>query len=177
MLAIRSAGAALALAGIATFAGAATPALASGPQIDVTPSTAVPGTQVTFSIVCGPGAGSATLFGTTLGLSQQIPMQAATHEGVFVTTVLLPSSISPGTYAPSIDCSNGWSGTATLQVNPLPTQPATPPAVPSGAPLTGGGSTSTATGGPLSAVGIGLLGLGGLGAVIAVRRRKGHSGS
>jgi MYXO-CTERM domain-containing protein len=177
MLAIRSVGAALTLAGIATFAGTATPALASGPQIDVTPSIATPGTQVTFSIVCGAGTGSATLFGTTLGLSEQIPMQASTHQGVFVTTVILPSSISPGSYAPSLDCSNGVSGTGALQVNALPGQPTTPAAVPGGAPLTGGGSTSTAMGGPLSAVGIGLLGLGGLGAVVAVRRRKAHSGN
>jgi MYXO-CTERM domain-containing protein len=177
MLAIRSVGAALTLAGIATFAGAATPALASGPQIDVTPSVAAPGAQVTFSIACGPGAVSATLFGTTLGLSEQIPMQASTHWGVFVTTVTLPLGISPGGYAPSLDCSNGVSGTGALQVNALPVQPTTPAAVPSGAPRTRGGSTSTAMGGPLSAVGAGLLGLGGLGAVVAIRRRKAHSGN
>jgi hypothetical protein len=174
MLAIRFAGAALTLAGIV---GTATPALASGPLIDVTPSVAAPGAQVTFSIVCGAGTSSATLFGTTLGLSEQIPMQASTHQGVFVTTVTLPSSITPGSYAPSLDCSNGLAGTGGLVVNALPSPPATPTAVPSGAPLTGGGSTSTAVGGPLSAVGIGLLGLGGLGVVVAIRRRKAHSGN
>ncbi len=104
-------------------------------------------------------------------------MQVSTHQGVFVTTVILPSSISPGSYAPSLDCSNGVSGTGALQVNALPGQPTTPAAVPGGAPLTGGGSTSTAMGGPLTTVGIGLLGLGGLGAVVAVRRRKAHSGN
>lgn len=185
---IRSAGAvltraALTLAGIATLAGTAVlagtalPAYAAGPQIDVTPSVAAPGAQVTFSIVCDWRERSATLFGTTLGLPEQIPMEESTHPGVFVTTVTLPANISPGYYAPSVDCSDGESGTGALQVTAVPTQPATPPAAPSGAPLTGDGSTSTTMGGPLSAVGIGLLGLGGLGAVIVIRRRKANSGN
>jgi hypothetical protein len=170
---VRSAATTLALAGAATLAalGAAAftvPALAASPVIDVTPSAATPGTGVTFAITCGTGATSATLFGTTLGLPEHIPMEESTHAGEFVTTVDLPASISPGGYGPSIDCSNGVSGTASLTVNP-----AGP--VPSGAPLTGDGATSSATGGPFTAAGLGLLAVGGLGvgaAVIRNRRRR-----
>jgi hypothetical protein len=138
------------------------------PVIDVTPSVATPGTAVTFAITCGSGATSATLFGTTLGLSEQIPMERSTHTGEFVTTVDLPTNISPGGYSPSIDCSNGVSGTASLTVNPVPGQP-------SGAPLTGDGTTSSATGGPFTTAGLALLAVGGLavGAVVIRRRRAG----
>ena len=164
MRSIRSAGAALTLAGIA-FAGTAVPAFAAGPQIDVTPSIAAPGTSVTFSVVCGASATSATLFGTTIGLSEHIPMGPATHKGVFVTTVRLPQSIATGNYAPSIDCSNGMAGTAALKVN----------SVPIGTPVTGDGVTATAVGGPLSVVGVGLLGLAGLAGLLAVRRRAANA--
>jgi hypothetical protein len=142
------------------------------PVIDVTPSVATPGTSVTFAITCGTGATSATLLGTTLGLSEQIPMDGSTHAGEFVTAVELPASISPGSYSPSIDCSNRVAGTAALTVNPVPTEP-TP--VPSGAPLTGDGTTSSATGGPFTTAGLALLAVGGLavGAVVIRRRRAG----
>jgi hypothetical protein len=166
---VRSAATTLALAGAATLAAFTVPALAAGPVIDVTPSTATPGTGVTFAITCGTGATSATLFGATLGLPEHIPMEESTHAGEFVTTVDLPASISPGGYGPSIDCSNGVSGTASLAVNPAPGP------VPSGAPLTGDGATSSATGGPFTAAGLGLLAVGGLGvgaAVIRNRRRR-----
>jgi hypothetical protein len=48
--------------------------------------------------------------------------------------------------------------------------------VPSGAPVTGDGITSTAVGGPITAVGIGILGLSGIfGAVFVNRRRKANA--
>jgi MYXO-CTERM domain-containing protein len=175
MRSIRSAGAVLTLAGIATFAGSAVPAFAAGPQIDVTPAMAAPGSSVTFSIVCisGKSVGtSATLFGTTIGLSEHIPMGPATHKGVFVTTVRLPSSIMPGKYSPSVDCSNGLSGTGSFQVVAA-VKPAV--VVPSGAPVTGDGVTSTAMGSPMTAAGLGLLGLSGLVGVFAIRRRKANA--
>lgn len=176
MRSIRSAGAALALAGIATFAGTAMPAFAAaGPQIDVTPGVAAPGASVAFSAVCidGKNVGtSATLFGTTLGISEHIPMEASTHKGVFVTVVKLPAGIMPGTYSPSVDCGNGLSGTGALVVKAAAVKPVV---VPSGAPVTGDGVTSTAMGGPLTAVGIGLLGLSGLIGAFAIRRRKANS--
>jgi hypothetical protein len=102
MRSIRSAGAALTLAGIATFAGAAVPAFAAGPQIDVNPSVATPGSSVSFAASCvnangSDAATSATLFGTTLGLSEHIPMSPSTHKGVFQQTVTVPASTMPGT--------------------------------------------------------------------------------
>ena len=169
---IRSAAFMLTLAGAATLAVSAGPAFAANPVIDVTPSVAVPGSSVTFAVFCGAGATSATLFGTTLGLPEQIPMDSATEIGEWVVTVDLPADISPGDYSPSIDCDNGVSGTASLTVNPAP-GPTTPTPLPSGAPLTGDGTTSSATGGPFTPAGIALLAAGGLAAcAVAVRRRR-----
>jgi hypothetical protein len=140
--------------------------------IDVTPSVAAPGTSVTFAITCGSGASSATLFGTTLGMSEQIPMRGSTHSGEFVTTVDLPTSISPGSYSPSIDCSNGVSGTAALTVNPVPGPQ------PSGPPMTGDGSTSSVMGGPFTTAGLALLAVGGLAVGVGViRKRRAGAGS
>jgi hypothetical protein len=167
---IRSAAFILTLAGAATLAASAGPAFAANPVIDVTPSTATPGASVTFAVTCGTGSTSATLFGTTLGLPEQIPMDSATEIGEWVVTVDLPTDISPGDYTPSIDCDNGVSGTADLTVNPAPS-PATP--TPTGAPLTGDGTTSSATRSPFTPAGIALLAAGGLAAcAVAIRRRR-----
>jgi hypothetical protein len=171
---IRSAATTLTLAGAATLAASAVPAFtqtafAQGPVIDVSPSTATPGESVTFAITCGSGASTATLFGTTLGLSPQIPMDPGTHAGEFVTTVQLPTSISPGNYSPSIDCSDGTSGTASLTVNPAP--------IPTGAPVTGDGTTSSATGGPFTTAGLVLLAVGGLVVGAGVIRKRRRAGS
>ncbi len=188
------AGAALTLAGAIVLS--AVPAFAATPVIKVTPSTATPGASVTFEVTCGSSATSATLFGAMLGLSEQIPMQATTLAGGFATTVDLPKNITPGTYKPTIDCSNGNSGTATLVVHAAASPSATPshapatptsapatptsapatptsaPATPSGAPGTGDGATSTMMGGPFEVAGIGLVGIGVLAGVIAFGRRR-----
>jgi hypothetical protein len=175
---IRSAATALTLAGAATLAaGAAVPAFAAAsapvadPVIDVTPSVAAPGTSVTFAITCGSGATSATLFGTTLGLTDRIPMDESTHAGEFVVTVGLPKDIGPGGYSPSLDCSNGVSGTGSLMVN------TTPGPTPSGAPLTGDGATSSSTGGPFTTAGLGLLAAGGVAVAVGIAIRKRRSGA
>ena len=169
---IRSAAVTLTIAGAAALAVSAGPALAANPVIDVTPSTATPGASVTFAITCGTGSTSATLFGTTLGLPEQIPMDSATQIGEWVVTVDLPANISPGDYSPSIDCDNGVTGTASLTVNPAPS-PTTPTAVPSGAPMTGDGTTSSATGGPFTPAGVALLAAGGVAAcAVAIRWRR-----
>jgi hypothetical protein len=178
MRSVRSAGAALTLAGIATIAGTAMPAFAAGPVVDVTPSMAVPGQSVAFGISCVKSDGkdaatSATLFGTTLGLSEHIPMSASTHKGVFVTVVKLPAWIKAGAYSPSIDCSNGMSTTATVWVKAWTVKPAV--IVPAGAPVTGDGITSTAVGGPLTAAGLGLLGVSSIIGAFALRRRSAKS--
>jgi hypothetical protein len=169
---IRSAAVTLTLAGTTALAVSAGPAFAANPVIDVTPSTATPGTSVTFAITCGIGSTSATLSGTTLGLPEQIPMNTATQAGEWVVAVELPADISPGDYSPSLDCDNGVSGLANLTVNPAPS-PTTPTPVPTGAPLTGDGTTSSATGGPFTPAGIALLAAGVLAAgAVAIRRRR-----
>ena len=158
----------LTLAGAAVLAATAAPAFAADPVIDVTPPVAEPGTSVTFTITCGTSATSATLFGVTLGLSEQIPMKASTHAGEFATTVELPASVSPGGYSPAIDCSNGVSGGATFNVNPPPP----------GAPLPGNSTTSSATG--QRRAGLWLLAVIGLAVgavVIRIRRRRTGTGS
>jgi hypothetical protein len=175
MRSIRSAGAVLMLTGTAALAGTAMPAFAAGPVIMVSPAVVAPGGSISVAAECrgtkaADDAKSATFFGTTLGLPEHMPMTASkTEAGVFSLTVKLPAGILAGTYSPSVDCSNGMSGTATFTVATV--KPAV--VVPSGAPVTGDGITSTAVGGPLTAVGVGILGLSGvLGAVYANRRRK-----
>jgi hypothetical protein len=152
--------------GIASLTVSVAPTSPASPVIDVTPSTAAPGASVTFAITCGTNATSATLSGTTLGLPEQIPMDPGTHAGEFVVTVTLPTDIGPGGYSPSIDCSDGTSGTASLTVNPAP--------IPTGAPVTGDGTTSSATGGPFTTAGLALLAVGGLavGAGVIRKRRR-----
>lgn len=133
-----------------------------------TPSTATPGTAVTFTAECSPaanaGGASAILFGTTLGLPQQIPMTAESSGSfTFHITVNLPSSIQPGTYHPTIDCPGGSSASPTLKVASFP----------HGGAATGDGTTSTSTDNGLA---LGGLGLGVVGAVVLAgglaRRRR-----
>jgi hypothetical protein len=103
-------------------------------------------------------------------------MEASTHKGVFVTVVKLPSWIKAGTYAPSVDCSNGMAGTAVLTVQAATAwKPVV--VVPSGAPVTGDGVTSTAVGGPLTAVGLGVLGISSILGAFALRRKNKNSAS
>jgi hypothetical protein len=151
--------AAVACLGIALLGGAPA-ALASTPATKVVPDPTSPGTSTTFGIVC-PGASAATLFGTTLSLPEQIPMQN-TGQGTFVATVRLPAGIEPGTYHPDIDCSNGQSATLTVRVNAVPAQ----------APQTGAGTTSTTTNGTLADIGFGVMGLGAAGAAYLLGRRR-----
>ncbi len=152
--------AALASSGPAALAGTGNSA------VNIFPNPSAPGTSTTFTVDCGSGTGSspctsATLDGSSLGLPAQIPMQEGSQPGVFVTTVVLPTSLAPGTYDPEIDCSNGVSESATLTVN----------AIPGPAPATGDGTTSTATNTTLTDVGLGLLGAGALAGGVALRRR------
>jgi len=144
----------------AALAGGGGPSPAS-----VFPNPSTPGTSTTFTIDCSTGADtpctSATLDGSSLGLPAQIPMQPGSQTDMFVATVVLPTSLAPGTYSPQITCSNGISETATLTVN----------AVPGPAPETGDGTTSTATNTALTNVGLGLLGAGALVGCLMLGRR------
>jgi len=145
-------------------------ALASSSPVDISPSPSAPGTSTTFSVNCssltaGGNATSATLIGTTLGLSGHIPMQASTHTNEFVTTVVLPATIKPGTYQPDIDCSNGVTASAAFTVK----------AVPGVAPATGDGTTATATDDRLAAIGLALLGLGAVSAALVLTRHRSRS--
>lgn len=149
---------------LAPIAGAS-PALASGPTVNVTPNPSTPGARTIFSIICGSSATSATLAGTTLGLAGRIPMQPITRTGEFAVTVILPSTTSPGLYLPRIDCSNGMTATPALNVGSVPAQ----------APQTGDGATSTTTDSALTVTGASLLGLAaGLGGFLAYRRKLGR---
>jgi hypothetical protein len=161
---------AAAIAGLVTVVllSGAPAALADGggpSPASVFPNPSTPGTSTTFTIDCSTGADtpctSATLNGSSLGLPAQIPMQAGSQADMFVATVVLPSSLAPGTYSPEITCSNGVSATATFTVK----------AVPGPAPATGDGTTSTATNTELTNVGFGLLGAGALAGCVVLRRR------
>jgi len=142
-------------------------AIMGNPNVSVTPNPSAPGTATTFvascaSLTAGGPANSATLSGTTLGLPSQIPMQPGTQTNQFVVTVTLPQSIAPGTYSPEINCSNGVTEAATLEVNAVPGQ----------APQTGDGTTSTATDGRLTVAGLGLLGIAAVAGGLVLRRRR-----
>jgi hypothetical protein len=142
-------------------------ALASSSPVDITPSPSAPGTSTTFAVNCssqtaGGNATSATLIGTTLGLSEHIPMQASTHTNEFVTTVVLPTTIKAGTYQPDIDCSNGVTASAAFTVK----------AAPGVAPATGDGTTATATDDRLTAIGLALLGFGAVSGGLFLSRRR-----
>ena len=155
----------LAMAPSAALTAAAPPALASAPRVNVTPNPATSGTPVLFSVICGSSATSATLFGGTLGLSEQIEMQPVTGPGEFAVTATLPATTSPGLYIVDMRCSNGFSANATLTVGSEPVQ----------APQTGEGTTSTATDTAAMAAGIGVLGLAALlGGVLLYRRKLGR---
>jgi hypothetical protein len=143
------------------------PAQASASPVEITPSPSAPGTSTTFAVNCSSltaaaKATSATLTGTTLGLSEHIPMQASTQAGEFVTTVTLPATIKAGSYQPDIDCSNGVTASAAFTVT----------AVPAVAPVTGDGTTSTATNDRLTAIGLALLGLGAVSGASLITRRR-----
>ncbi len=142
------------------------PAQASASPVDITPNPSAPGTSTTFAVNCSSltaagEAASATLIGTTLGLSEHIPMQASTHAGEFVTTVTLPATIKAGTYQPDIDCSNGVTASAAFTVT----------AAPAVAPATGDGTTATAANERLTAFGLALLGLGAVSGALLITRR------
>ncbi len=127
------------------------------------PTTATPGSQVSFAVSCASAsASSAIFFGTTLGLPARIPMGQGAASGDFTITVTLPSGIQPGGYNPSMDCSDGSSTTAHLTVTTV---------APKGGAQTGDGTTSTQSNGSLSAVGLGLIGAGAVAGGFALRRR------
>jgi hypothetical protein len=151
------------------LAGSAPAVLAGtgGSPVNIYPNPSAPGTSTTFTVDCSTGAASgqctsATLDGSSLGLPAQIPMQQGSQPDEFQATVVLPTSLAPGTYSPEITCSNGVSGSATLTVN----------AVPGPAPQTGDGTTSTATNTTLTYAGLGLLGAGALAGGLVLSRRR-----
>ncbi len=130
----------------------------------VSPSSATAGSSVTFQVFCASlDTASATLFGTPLGLPEQIPMDKEAAAGVFNATVSLSTRIRPGTYSVDMDCSDGSSASATLTVTTLPK-----PGV--GVP-TGDGTTSTQTNTGLATAGLAVAGVGVMTGMVALRRR------
>jgi hypothetical protein len=129
----------------------------------VIPSTAIPQSRVTFAVYCTSArATSATLAGRTLGLIERIKMRPNPAAGDFTVAVILPGSIQPGTYHPSIECSDGTSTTARLLVPAVTTA--------------GGASDGVATW--LTAGGLTLIGLGAVtGSIVMRRRRRGDPGA
>jgi hypothetical protein len=143
-------------------------ALAQNPTVNIFPNPSAPGTSTTFTVDCDTSAGtasSATLDGTSLGLPSQIPMQASGQSNMFEVTVVLPTSLAPGTYDPGINCSNGVTAAGALTVNAVPGQ----------APQTGDGTTSTATNSALTDVGLALVGAGSLAGGLVLRKRRSGS--
>jgi hypothetical protein len=143
-------------------------ALAGNPTVNIFPNPSAPGTSTTFTVDCDTSAGpasSATLDGTSLGLPSQIPMQASGQSNMFEVTVVLPTSLAPGTYDPGINCSNGVTAAGALTVNAVPGQP----------PQTGDGTTSTATNAALTDVGLALVGAGSLAGGLVLRKRRSGS--
>ena len=128
-----------------------------------TPSTAAPGAMITFAITCAStSASSATLFGTSLGLPEHIPMNND-GSGLFSVTVSLPAGIEPGRYHPEMDCSDGSSASAFLRVTGFP--------APGGA-QTGDGTTSTETNNGLAEVGLAMIAVGAVAGGLSIRRRQ-----
>jgi hypothetical protein len=171
-------------AGLATLMGVATPAQAKTVPVTVTPAIAMPGLPVTFTIACGQGVESATLYGKTIDLNGPVAMKP-TRGGTFAVTVNLPTGMSPGVYQALAGCESGDYGTVDLTVNapptpspsPVPPRPSPrptwrpPPPPPTAAPVTGDGTTSIPGGvAGSAAAGLGLLGVGGATGLAAIRR-------
>jgi hypothetical protein len=141
--------------------------LAAGSHAFATPSTATPGSKVTFTVNCdqglNAGGADAILIGTTLSLPSRIPMNSINGSLFnFAITVTLPSSILPGAFDPEIQCPGGAeSANASLLVTP----------VPNGGAATGDGTTSTTTDSRLALAGLVLIGIGALAGGFALRRR------
>jgi len=162
LLGSAAAGAGILVAAVPAQAAATNPP-GGGATASVDPSTATPGSSVTFQVFCASlDTASATLFGETLGLPEQIPMDKESGAGVFSATITLPNHIRPGTYTPDMDCSDGSSATATLTVTAIPRP---------GGVQTGDGTTSTATNTGLATGGLALAGVGVLTGSIGLRRR------
>jgi hypothetical protein len=153
-----TAGTSAVLVSLASATGPAGATVTSAPRntlASVIPSTAIPPSQVTFAVYCtSVRATSATLLGRTLGLTEHIRMRPNPAAGDFTVSVSLPGGIRPGTYHPSLKCSDGTSTTARLLV----------PAV--------GPASGTAGGTWLTAGGLSLIGVGAATGGMALRRRK-----
>jgi hypothetical protein len=161
-----AAGAAAALA-FAVPAGAAVTGGAVSPSTGNPITTAAPGDTVRFAVYCAEKANSATLStglpgGKVLGSAQSLPMKAGATPGSFGVDYTIPTTVTPGNYTLSANCSDGTGTPIALTIAPV------------GKIQTGGGATSTGpdtglivTGGALAAV----AALGG-GAALAKRRRS-----
>jgi hypothetical protein len=142
----------------------ATPAYASNAFVEVTPSTAQPGTRVNLRASCDDSNNrQATVESEAFGRVMVRP-----DNGFLTGSVTIPGSRSPGSYEVRLDCPNGATATTTLNVVNMskPTQ----------GPATGGGGTAGGPGGALLlAGGLAVLVVGG--AMWLTGQRRGRIGT
>ncbi|MFC7305680.1 hypothetical protein ACFQVC_15785 [Streptomyces monticola] len=99
------ASASLSLAGGSAYADSS-PTPPPNSALEVYPSSATPGTEVTVNtLACGPG-GSAGGDASAVGAGA-FRLAVGTHQEVVVGQFKVPSSASPGTYAIRAKCANG----------------------------------------------------------------------
>jgi hypothetical protein len=135
-----------------------------GSVASVVPATTTPGSQVTFTVSCARhDTTAATLVGQTLGLPEQIPMDAKAADGDFTITVTMPMHTRPATYRPDIDCSDGTSTTAALTVTAFAAADRA---------TTDRSAPSTAANTGLTTAGLVLIGIGAVAGGVAIRRRN-----
>jgi hypothetical protein len=151
--------AALALGLLVPFLGAA-PAQAAAIFLEINPSTARPGDEITLRASCTDNLAPATVAGSPLGTVTVQP-----RYGFLTATIRIPTTTKVGDYQIKLTCPDKKTATATLHVIAR--------VEPSQGPATGGGGTAPGRSAPL------LIG-GGLTAIVAglalaissVRRRR-----
>jgi len=152
------AGAALAVAGLATLTVAAPAHAASGVWVSVNPSTITAGLQVGITGSCGENVNTASVSSGAF----TSPVTLTPTNGILSATTVVPDTTKAQGYTVALSCASGNAASTTLWV--------VNNATPSQGPATGGGGTAH-PGGTVLAAGIAAL----FGAVVVgfgARRRR-----